>query len=74
MLDDFASQIVFLVPRRLRPCFLPAEASCAWCNRLAEGKEATDNQGQLQASAAIPRGGRTVEGRICLDIKRVNLV
>ena len=26
------------------------------------GKETTDNQGQLQASAAIPRGGRTVEG------------
>lgn len=43
-------------------------------NRLAEGKETTDNQGQLQASAAIPRGGRTVEGRICLDIKRVNLL
>ena len=43
-------------------------------NRRAGGKETTDNQGQLQASAAIPRGGRTVEGRICLDIKRVNLV
>lgn len=44
-------------------------------NWLAEGKETTDNQGQLPASPAIPRGGGTVEGRICLDIKRViNLV
>ena len=44
-------------------------------NLLAEGKETTDNQGQLPASAAIPPGGRTIEGRICLDIKRViNLV
>ena len=30
--------------------------------RRAGEKETTDNQGQLQASAAIPRGGRTVEG------------
>ena len=47
--------VIGRVPCQQRP-LLPG-------NRLAEGKETTDNQRELQASAAIPRGGRTVEGR-----------